>query len=844
MNNIIAKYQISNIKKTNTDIIFKNLNKIHSIIFILILLVPNSTYAIKNNNPHSQFVKKIYGTNKDEVIRIPPPDNFLLKSGQQSQTQFKVKYNNFPAQAKIAFNYALDIWASLLNTNVTINIYATWEDINAGEENGNTLAAAGATDFFKDHDAFPNKGVYYNIVLAEKFNNKNLNIGNDADIYIEFNSKTNWYFGTDGETPSGKYDLVTVVLHEICHGLGFYGSMTMSSGNSGSWGYGAPFPFSFDRFVYNGSGQQLINTAIFANPSINLGDQYISQNLFFSGPVVLAENGEKVALYAPSKFSAGSSIDHLSTSFNSTPHRLMTPGIGTASSIHDPGILTMAILKDVGWSTISINHQPLTNTETIQDIRINADITSDPGIEIISPEVFYSVYNNDFSSIPLNFDPIDSLYFANIAITDPTEIKYYIKVTDQYKREYLYPNTAPYKTKNVSLGPDTIAPLIAHIPNKNIYTSEIELKVQAEVSDIYGIKNVYIEYFYNKNTKNIAELNLLSENTYNINLVLDTLNLKSGDVFNYRIIATDKSISGNQSFSPDTGFFSLLVKQIPEFVNSYETYFLFGINDFKLNNFEIKTAKGFGKPALQSEHPYLNGGENTWLDFTAELIFPVKIELNNHYISFDEIALIEPGEIGSKFGDDDFYDYVIVEGSKDNGQTWLPFEFGWDCRLHNDWIQAYNQSQYFDNFETLYQMNLFRNHQIDLTASGDFKPDDVIIIRFRLHSDPYAVGWGWAIDNLKIQTKGLISPNIKQQSINISPNPINNKEFSINGINEEIKTIKVFNTSGKLIFQQSSNIDKNKISIPEFRNDIYILYIQTIKKQYSTKLIVNNNFID
>ena len=35
--------------------------------------------------------------------------------------------------------------------------------------------------------------------------------------------------GTDGNTPLGKIDFVTVVLHEIGHGLGFTGSMDVDT---------------------------------------------------------------------------------------------------------------------------------------------------------------------------------------------------------------------------------------------------------------------------------------------------------------------------------------------------------------------------------------------------------------------------------------------------------------------------------------------------------------------------------------------------------------------------------------------------------------------------------------
>ena len=44
---------------------------------------------------------------------------------------------------------------------------------------------------------------------------------------------------------------------------------------------------------------------------------------------------------------------------------------------------------------------------------------------------------------------------------------------------------------------------------------------------------------------------------------------------------------------------------------------------------------------------------------------------------------------------------------------------------------------------------MFVSHSINLLDT--FEPDDTIFIRFRLFSDPLAVGWGWAIDNINIQ---------------------------------------------------------------------------------------------
>ena len=46
-------------------------------------------------------------------------------------------------------------------------------------------------------------------------------------------SFTDWYKGTDGNVPNSEWDLETVVLHELGHGLGFYSSFSVQSDNKG-----------------------------------------------------------------------------------------------------------------------------------------------------------------------------------------------------------------------------------------------------------------------------------------------------------------------------------------------------------------------------------------------------------------------------------------------------------------------------------------------------------------------------------------------------------------------------------------------------------------------------------
>ena len=114
---------------------------------------------------------------------------------------------------------------------------------------------------------------------------------------------------------------------------------------------------------------------------------------------------------------------------------------------------------------------------------------------------------------------------------------------------------------------------------------------------------------------------------------------------------------------------------------------------------------------------------------------------SNAILSFDEICLVEPGNPGSVFGDGDFWDYVIVEGTED-GCTWVPLLDGYDARADSDWLDAYDLGQSGDP-------SLFRNRQINLLDT--FGQGTQILIRFRMFSDGSVNGWGWCIDNLSIQ---------------------------------------------------------------------------------------------
>ena len=275
------------------------------------------------------------------------PGNRLVVPGAALST-FVVAYNGFSPAAQAAFQAAVDIWASEIQSSVPIRVTANWTTLGT-----NVLGSAGATSIFRDFSGAPLPGTWYAAAVAKKLNGTDLTAGS-ADIVANFNSTFDWYLGTDGLAGS-KYDLESVVLHELGHGLGFFGSMN-GSGGTGSWGLSTGFPIVYDTFAINGSSQFLLNTTLFPNPSAALGAQLVSNNIYFNGPNSRSRNsGVAPKLYTPGVWSAGSSYSHLdeATYPNGSPNSLMTYALSPGEVIHSIGPIVEGLFTDIGWNVVA-----------------------------------------------------------------------------------------------------------------------------------------------------------------------------------------------------------------------------------------------------------------------------------------------------------------------------------------------------------------------------------------------------------------------------------------------------------------------------------------------------------
>ncbi len=164
-----------------------------------------------------------YGLKANAFTSIGPPAGFNDKRARRAATsQIEVDYVGYPPEARAAFQRAVDIWKTIIVSPVPIRIKAFWQPLRT-DENSIVLGSAGPTDLIFTPDGTQKADTYYPIALAEKVARRQFNHPDSADIIARFNSENTWYLGLDARPTAGQSDLVSVVLHELGHGLGFTG---------------------------------------------------------------------------------------------------------------------------------------------------------------------------------------------------------------------------------------------------------------------------------------------------------------------------------------------------------------------------------------------------------------------------------------------------------------------------------------------------------------------------------------------------------------------------------------------------------------------------------------------
>ncbi|RYF64487.1 MAG: hypothetical protein EOO39_26585, partial [Cytophagaceae bacterium] len=548
-------------------------------LLVVLLLATGSLMAQKRTSPartktlttyenfalRNRIVKNdsiiCYASKENVFSRIGPPAGFNDSRARKAATaNFVVKYIGYPDSARAAFQRAVDIWSTLLVSPVTINITARWQPLGTG-----VLGSASPADYVGAPDGSQRATTYYPMALAEKIARRNINHPDSADIVANFSSTNNWYLGLDGKPTAGKYDLVTIVLHELGHGLGFTGGIR---GNATTREAGVQYSTVFDAYVENRLGTKILSDAIANTPS-TLFTQLTGQNLYINGPILRQKTGDRAKLYAPTAYSGGSTLYHLDeTTYRANdPNSLMTPFIGAAEVAQNPGPVVLSFFEDLEWKTTSLLHTPISDTESTSAVTITARVISDTTLGAEPPKLFYrtgfpNATTGDIAYKQVNMvrQGVTDTYTYTLPPSEmPGRTVYYLQTQDGTGKTYTNPGkdnggTVQYYY-SFTIGPDRVAPTIVHAPEQTlILEAEVDsLLIVAKVSDNrrlinaartkQGIDTVYVDYQINGVAKSAIPMFLLDPSVYNVPdstwaavIPIVTRSLKAGSVISYRIV--------------------------------------------------------------------------------------------------------------------------------------------------------------------------------------------------------------------------------------------------------------------------------------------------------------------
>lgn len=262
----------------------------------------------------------------------PTPKNLEAKS------KFVVKYNNFPEWAKKEVQAAVNVWSANFPSSVTITVDASW----GRSSSWGVLGSARPGSFFSAFPGAPDPSLWYSSATANALAGKDLDKAN-PEIVIQVNSAATWNTRGDGAPSTREYDLESVFIHELGHGLGFLSNDTYEP----LFGLGSlDEPTPFDAYLQTSDGRRLSDLP---TPSKELGVA-LTSSLVWNGPLgIKANGGIKPKMYTPSTYEAGSSTSHLdeNTFSKSGLDSVMTPNLDPGEVFRQPGPLLLAMMEDM-----------------------------------------------------------------------------------------------------------------------------------------------------------------------------------------------------------------------------------------------------------------------------------------------------------------------------------------------------------------------------------------------------------------------------------------------------------------------------------------------------------------
>ena len=268
-------------------------------------------------------------------------DNSLYKSRTGTNLHFDLS-GNLNAQQTAATEFAFNLWSEQLAGRISVDISVNSTDMGDPSIIGSSTRMPdwlhlGTNTYYPS--ALWNQIVDYDATLEY------------SDIQLQMNSQFNFYYGIDGNPGGSQIDWITIMLHEVCHGLGFFPICRQDGyyiyATSPSYGTYTDYPGIFDRQLFEGLAGPCLTTLDRNQRSALLR----SNNLYSGAPgsnLLTANGGNRVKMYAPAVYAAGSTGSH----WDNIPFPFQTWMKSTVSygfALHSFNDRKIGMMLDIGW---------------------------------------------------------------------------------------------------------------------------------------------------------------------------------------------------------------------------------------------------------------------------------------------------------------------------------------------------------------------------------------------------------------------------------------------------------------------------------------------------------------
>lgn len=261
-----------------------------------------------------------------------------------------------------AMNRAAELLSAELSSRVPIRIRACWRDLGGTENGSRTLAAARSNRLPLNTPGLPRDTVYTQAAGTRLAGTDVCRVFggfecDDQEVIVSFNSQLteSFYYGFDAATESTVgIDFINIAMHEVIHGLGFFGLLGADGRLPRAGGRAVT-----DAFIHQLATQRDGELVRLDDPSMTDADRAAAvtsfDNLLWfddqanvqeANTLALFEAGA-VRMHAPDPFNPGSSVFHTSNAYCD----LMRPtnALCRAESIRSLG-LGLKIMHGVGWA--------------------------------------------------------------------------------------------------------------------------------------------------------------------------------------------------------------------------------------------------------------------------------------------------------------------------------------------------------------------------------------------------------------------------------------------------------------------------------------------------------------